>query len=166
MAYLPGDVVGGPTLELRDETDEDVARAALAIDAAIVTFNIADFAGPQLVRSGVGVLTPDDCLIELARQDADGVRAAAFAVIARMRSPPMALPDYVAGMTRAGCPGFAAWLAALLGRPPPQPVRPRSRRGSVTAAMSEARWPLTEPGARSSAARRAKIWARCRSPIE
>jgi len=95
---------------LPDADDVHVVRAALAVAGAIVTFNLADFPEEVLSPLNVEVLTPDDALYGIAIHDEEGMLAAAHAIRARLKAPPISAATFATGFTASGCPKFSAWL--------------------------------------------------------
>ncbi len=115
-AYVPRDALPPLALTLPDAEDVHVVRAALAAGGAIVTYNTADFPTDAVAPLGVEILTPDEALAGLAEIDEEGLLAAAAAIRARLKAPPIDAETYAAGFEKAGCPAISTWLKTRLSR--------------------------------------------------
>lgn len=110
LSYIPDDQLADVAFGLPDPLDEHVARAALAVSGAIVTFNISDFPRAALEPRGLVAITPDEALLGIAKDDEVGVLDGVRAIRLRLRNPPITSDAYAAGFASIACHGFASWL--------------------------------------------------------
>ena len=113
-ACFSAQIVEADTLAAVDAKDRHVVMTALAAQAdAIVTFNLSDFAAPQLRESlQIEVIHPDDFIMDLV--DLNEMRAvAAFRELrGRKKNPPWSASELVGRLREAGLVQTALWLAA------------------------------------------------------
>jgi predicted nucleic acid-binding protein len=99
-----------------DTKDRHVLAAALAGKAdAIVTFNLKDFPARMESKYGVKLLHPDDCLSLLVNADHAFALEVMGESLARYKRPELNAREYLAIFQKAGCPGFAEYIALNLG---------------------------------------------------
>ena len=81
-------------VQLPDPKDRHVVAAAVGIGAnVIVTWNLKDFPASALESYAVVARTPDDVLCDIFDDDPEGFIAAATAMRARLKNPPMTPKD-------------------------------------------------------------------------
>jgi len=103
--------------KLPDAADRHVLAAAVGVGATvIVTSNLKDFPLSALGVYGVVARTPDDVLCEIFEVNPDGFIAAAAAMRARMRNPPMTPSEWLQGVRSAGLEQLATRLGAVAER--------------------------------------------------
>jgi predicted nucleic acid-binding protein len=96
---------------LPDPDDRHVLAAALCGHAdAIVTFNLSDFPQAVLSEFGVEVQHPDDFLLNQLELAPFPALAAIKAMRARLRKPPVSVPDMVVMLEKLQLPLTAARL--------------------------------------------------------
>jgi hypothetical protein len=103
-AYLLDSHLASLEASMPDPDDLHVVRAALAVEGAVVTFNLGDFPGDLMGALAIAVLTPDDAILDLAAADEEGVLTAAHAIRGRLKAPSVSAEAFAAGFAKAGCP--------------------------------------------------------------
>ena len=107
-----------PALALPDPSDRHVLAAAVRAGAeAIVTFNLKDFPGASLRPFGIEAMHPDVFIQELMDISPEPVCAAVLDQVARLRNPPVPLPELLELFESRGLPASAARFRKLLVRP-------------------------------------------------
>lgn len=104
------DIVASPEPGLPDAADEQVAGAARAAAATIVTLKLAHFPATAPDQHGLKAISPDEAPTRLADEDPDLVLQSVRDIRRRLRNPPLSPSGYADGFEAAGCPGFASWL--------------------------------------------------------
>ncbi len=97
---------------LPDRDDEHVLAVAVATSAdVLVTLNLSDFPQDLCRRvTSASVLSPDRFLLELLREDLEGVQSAVNAAVRALRNPPMSVEEYLSKLGRQ-LPGFLSELS-------------------------------------------------------
>jgi hypothetical protein len=96
-------------LDLPDRDDRHLLAAAIAAEASLVTFNLADFPR-SAVPPDVSVLAPDDFVLSLIQSDLDAVATVVDQQAAALRNPPMTMAELLEGLAAVG---LAKSVAAL-----------------------------------------------------
>lgn len=92
-----------PALELPDPNDRHVLAAAIRSQSnAIVTFNLKDFPDAVLSQYDIEAIDPDDFFVLQLGLAESTVCAAAKSARAALKSPPLSVDDYLAGLARCG----------------------------------------------------------------
>ncbi|MPZ29676.1 MAG: PIN domain-containing protein [Rhodospirillales bacterium] len=107
LSYIANDQLADVAFGLPDPLDEHVARAAAAVSGVIVTFNVSDFPESALEPHGLVAMSPDEALLDLARNDEIGVLESVRAIRLRLKNPPIAADAYAAGLAAISCRQFA-----------------------------------------------------------
>lgn len=90
--------------KLPDPKDRHVLAAAIGVGAnVIVTNNLKDFPPDTLDRYEVVARSPDDVLCAIFDEDPEAFIAAAAAMRARMKSPPMTVEEWLAAVKTGRC---------------------------------------------------------------
>lgn len=107
-----------PALRLPDPLDRHVLAAAIRSKAdVIVTFNLKDYPGELLGKSGLEAQHPDEFITHLLDLAAPLVCAAAKRHRESLMNPPKSVEEYLAALERQGLPQTVASLrvfAALI----------------------------------------------------
>lgn len=99
-----------------DPKDRHVLAAAVRSGAeVIVTFNRKDFPAFSVAPYDIGVLTPDDFLLDQLDLAPDVVVSTVDAILRDLQSPSMSLNQYLAGLTRCGLSLFSHALGHTFG---------------------------------------------------
>ena len=92
-----------PTLVLPDPNDRHVLAAAIVAEAdAIITWNLRDFPKSSLTEFGIGILTPDQLVRDLLRENRDLVIRAMKEHQSSLRNPPRTTADYLDNLAAQG----------------------------------------------------------------
>jgi predicted nucleic acid-binding protein len=101
-------------MDLPDPDDRHVLAAAVVCKAScIVTFNVSDFPRDRLEPYGLHAVHPDDFLLDVESLDPAAFAAAVREDLDHYRAPPLALPDYVAALDKAGVSQIAGQIGKL-----------------------------------------------------
>lgn len=92
-----------PTLHLPDENDRHILAAAIKSNSDyIVTNNLKDFPDSELEKYGIAKISPDDFALALLENNRIDFEASIRAIIARLKSPPMSLEEYLLKLRNQG----------------------------------------------------------------
>jgi len=100
-----------PSLTLPDPDDRHVLAAIYANADIILTFNIKDFPPATLSGFGIGIMHPDDWLLDLFEALPGPVRAAVKLQRESLRNPPKTAEEMLATLAAQGLPQFVARLS-------------------------------------------------------
>lgn len=92
-----------PPLVLPDPNDRHVLAAAIAAEAdAIITWNLRDFPERSLTEFGIGILTPDQLVSDLPRENSELVIRAMKEHRSSLRHSPRTTADYLDNLAAQG----------------------------------------------------------------
>lgn len=104
-----------PAIVLPDQDDRHVVAAAIKGQAdVIVTFNIKDFPKTELEKYDLHVKTPDEFILDLESLHKSTLMWAAEKDQKHYKSPPLTIDQYLVDLRKAGVPGVADYLKAVM----------------------------------------------------
>jgi len=119
-AALPGSFVSDGRVVIDcdgfpDPDDQHVVASAVSCGAdVVVTANVRDFPKELMAGFGLTVMSPDDLLLSLLKENTASVLTVVIAVAAALHHPARSVEDILTILGRSGAPGFAAGVRRLL----------------------------------------------------